>query len=93
MKTVKIDTGEIDIYGIDWSVRLPKGVTISASEWSLAEEADVTVDSLSFSGSVTSVEVDATDASDGVHVLLNEITTSDGRTLQGALRLKVTDDA
>lgn len=96
MKTVNIDTGEIDTYGLNWSVRLPSGDTIAASTWTGPDGIDVTITDLSFSGAITSFEADATDAEatarGAEHVIVNEITTTNGLTLQGGLKLRVTDD-
>jgi hypothetical protein len=88
------DPNEVLDYQFDWDAppeqggpRLATGETITTSTFILAS-GDVTIDSMSFSGGLTTVWLSGGTAG-GVNVITNRVVTSAGRTYDQSARLRV----
>lgn len=90
MKTLEQDVHERDSFGWDYTGRIPEGDSIATSTWQV--DAWLTVETPTFAGLVTSVWLSG-GTPGSVYTVRNTVTTTAGRKLQRAFRLRITDDA
>lgn len=81
------DPDEVLDYQVDWTDRLEEGETISDSEFLLAD-GDVDIDSIDEANGITTVWLSGGTLGT-ICVLTNRITTSEGRTYDKSVRLRI----
>lgn len=81
------DPNEVLDYRFDWTARLESGETISTSNVT-RESGDVTIDSQAFAGAVVTVWLSG-GTENTVSVFTSRIATSQGRTYDESVQLKV----
>lgn len=77
---------EVKDYGVEWSGQLETGTTISTSAWEAP--TGITVDADSIDGTATVCRLSGGTAGT-TYILVNEIVTSAGETLEAAIQIHV----
>jgi hypothetical protein len=83
------DPNEVLDYSVDWTERLEDDDTITASEW-IVPEAGINMDSDDFADSSTTIWLSGGTAGKS-YSFTNRIITTQGRTIDQTIQLKVRD--